>query len=229
MLKLNTCTPHIYKYTTRVLLSKCNSGIVNCMNQYHCIASMSQSQYNYDTLNQLTKHELIDIILRQTNTNQPIHNNFSMDTINNNTTFYLHNNSTAIPNNNINSTTHPNKRLKLQQNVSNNIKHNINPNKDYTLYKPISDVAPQLSKQFDATKYRYRLIVLHIAYIGTNYHGFALQNHYKYNEKPMKAHQHAENDVTVESELMDALIKLKLILPNINCKYSRCGRTDKGR
>ena len=35
-------------------------------------------------------------------------------------------------------------------------------------------------------------------------------------------------DNTIEKHLFDALIKLKLIENRSSCKYTRCGRTDKG-
>jgi tRNA pseudouridine38/39 synthase len=55
-------------------------------------------------------------------------------------------------------------------------------------------------------------ICLKLAYIGTAYHGFAIQVGVK----------------TVESELFEALTQARLIEDRSTCNYSRCGRTDKG-
>jgi tRNA pseudouridine38/39 synthase len=55
-------------------------------------------------------------------------------------------------------------------------------------------------------------ICLKIAYIGKSYHGFAIQVGVN----------------TVESELFNALTRVKFIEDRETCNYSRCGRTDKG-
>jgi hypothetical protein len=39
-------------------------------------------------------------------------------------------------------------------------------------------------KEFDFYSYRQRYITLHIAYVGNDYHGFALQNHMEYQHQP---------------------------------------------
>jgi len=63
------------------------------------------------------------------------------------------------------------------------------------------------------SKYRQRHVALHVAYIGTNYAGFAVQE--------------ACID-TIEQHLFAALEKTKLIADRRSFHYSRCGRTDKG-
>lgn len=55
-------------------------------------------------------------------------------------------------------------------------------------------------------------ICLKIAYLGKNYFGFAVQDSVK----------------TVESELFNALTRVKFIEDRKTCNYSRCGRTDRG-
>ncbi|GME78751.1 unnamed protein product [Ambrosiozyma monospora] len=72
-------------------------------------------------------------------------------------------------------------------------------------------------KEFDFSKYTTRHIALRFAYLGWNYQGLAIQN--QETELP-----------TVESEILKALFKIKLIgsLEPQACNFSRCGRTDKG-
>lgn len=72
-------------------------------------------------------------------------------------------------------------------------------------------------KAFDFSKYAKRKIALKFSYLGWNYQGLALQG--EPTELP-----------TVEEKLMEALYRVKLIgsLEQLDCSFSRCGRTDKG-
>lgn len=72
-------------------------------------------------------------------------------------------------------------------------------------------------KQFDFLKYHKRFIALKFGYLGWNYNGLAFQ----YEPTPLP---------TVEETILQAMAKAKLISsadPD-SCKFSRCGRTDKG-
>jgi len=70
----------------------------------------------------------------------------------------------------------------------------------------------QKKKDFDWTGVTFKQCLLKIAYYGTNYHGIAFQ----------------EGTRTVEGALFDALIKVRLIRSREECKFTRCGRTDRG-
>eukprot|EP01038_Epipyxis_sp_PR26KG_P008723 gene8723-11785_t len=74
---------------------------------------------------------------------------------------------------------------------------------------PVSGKSP-----FDMSKYRQRQIAMQVQYDGSSYYGFASQA--------------GECDDTIEKHLFHSLLKLKLIEDRKTCKYSRCGRTDKG-
>jgi len=65
------------------------------------------------------------------------------------------------------------------------------------------------SSLFDFSRFNRRHIALKIAYLGENYHGFAIQN---MSENPPP---------TVEEELAKALVKCKLIPDFTSCNYSR--------
>ncbi|KAJ1955853.1 pseudouridine synthase deg1 [Dispira parvispora] len=70
-------------------------------------------------------------------------------------------------------------------------------------------------RAFDWTKYAKRRIALKVAYFGWDYSGFAAQGE--------------QSDIrTVEGELFTALKKCRLIPDAGQCRYSRCGRTDRG-
>lgn len=69
-------------------------------------------------------------------------------------------------------------------------------------------------KEFDWSSASFAHFVLKIAYVGTNYHGLAVQ------EK--------DNVPTVEGCLFEALVKTRLIRDRQSCSFSRCGRTDRG-
>jgi tRNA pseudouridine38/39 synthase len=69
------------------------------------------------------------------------------------------------------------------------------------------------SRSFEFDKYPTRYIAIKYAYLGWDYSGVA----------------YCSPDVhTVETELFKALKKVKLVQDIETCKYSRCGRTDKG-
>ena len=77
----------------------------------------------------------------------------------------------------------------------------------------------------DFTRYPSRHIALKIAYFGWNYHGLASQDH-DIDQRSFP---------TIESHLMAALLKTKLIphFENVlhlqkTIRFSKCGRTDKG-
>lgn len=61
-------------------------------------------------------------------------------------------------------------------------------------------------------------VCVKFAYIGTNYHGLAFQD----------KHYQPDISATVEEKLYEALETTKLIKSREECRYSRCGRTDKG-
>lgn len=69
-------------------------------------------------------------------------------------------------------------------------------------------------REFDWSKANFGHFVIKIAYVGTNYHGLAVQE--------------LASVPTVEAQLFEALIKTRLVQDRHSCKYSRCGRTDKG-
>ncbi|CAG8501242.1 2447_t:CDS:2 [Paraglomus occultum] len=71
------------------------------------------------------------------------------------------------------------------------------------------------NRQFDMSKYSQKYIALKVAYLGWNYHGFAVQ-------------ADEETCPTVEGQIFKALLTAKLITDPSSCKFSRCGRTDKG-
>ncbi|RKP35549.1 pseudouridine synthase, partial [Dimargaris cristalligena] len=70
-------------------------------------------------------------------------------------------------------------------------------------------------RDFDWSKYAKRRIALKVAYFGWDYFGFATQG---------------DNDQlqTVEAKLFQSLQKCRLIENPSQCRYTRCGRTDRG-
>ena len=68
-------------------------------------------------------------------------------------------------------------------------------------------------RSFDFKSYKKRHVLLHVAYAGWNFHGFAVQE---------------ITGKTIESELFRALKITKLIENRETSNYHRCGRTDKG-
>ncbi|RLV85606.1 tRNA pseudouridine [Meyerozyma sp. JA9] len=77
--------------------------------------------------------------------------------------------------------------------------------------------AKKPKRKFDFSDHSKRFIALRFAYAGWNYNGLAFQNE----PTPLP---------TVEQEILEALTKARLIIePDPStCKFSRCGRTDKG-
>ncbi|ODV80845.1 tRNA pseudouridine synthase [Suhomyces tanzawaensis NRRL Y-17324] len=77
--------------------------------------------------------------------------------------------------------------------------------------------AVKKQKPFDFSKHNTRFVALKFAYLGWNYSGLAYQ--FEPTPKP-----------TIESELLNAMVTAKLIedVDPSACKFSRCGRTDKG-
>ncbi|KAJ3390070.1 tRNA pseudouridine synthase 3 [Lobulomyces angularis] len=112
-------------------------------------------------------------------------------------------------------------QLEALINNSRNSNDNLNENAGYSTTTEVS-ISKKLKKikkepkPFDFTKYKARRIALKFAYIGTNYHGLTSSIH--------------DTVETVESHLLDALIKSKLIpaRESFVTNWSRCGRTDKG-
>lgn len=80
-----------------------------------------------------------------------------------------------------------------------------------------TDVPPEKKiatrRPFDMNRFERRHIALKVAYIGTNYSGFAYQ---------------PDTIDTVEGRLLEALEKTCLISDRQSCHISRGGRTDKG-
>lgn len=71
----------------------------------------------------------------------------------------------------------------------------------------------QTNRSFDFSKTKSRHIALKILYFGWDYDGLASQSDY---------------DNSIEHHLFAALTKTCLIKSRSQCKYNRCGRTDKG-
>lgn len=70
------------------------------------------------------------------------------------------------------------------------------------------------AREFDWSSATFGHYVLKIAYVGTPYHGLAVQA--------------SPKCITVELKLFEALVKTRLVRDRQSCGYSRCGRTDKG-
>lgn len=68
-------------------------------------------------------------------------------------------------------------------------------------------------KEFDMSRYHQRYIALKLAYLGWQYDGLAVQN---------------DTDNTIETHLIAALKRVKLITDRPSSNYNRSGRTDKG-
>lgn len=75
------------------------------------------------------------------------------------------------------------------------------------------EIKTKIPRVFDWTKYNKRYVALQLAYLGEDYCGFAIQ-------EPPQA--------TIESCLFEVLQRTRLVEDIHSCKYSRCGRTDKG-
>jgi tRNA pseudouridine38/39 synthase len=63
------------------------------------------------------------------------------------------------------------------------------------------------------SKFRQRQIVLKFLYFGGEYDGLAAQEN---------------TEETIERYLFESLIKTRLVVDRASCRFSRCGRTDKG-
>lgn len=89
--------------------------------------------------------------------------------------------------------------------------------RDSGLCAEVSNVKPKKKKGghggFDWSTAKFDHFLLKIAYVGTGYHGLAAQE---------------GGLATVESRLFEALMKTCLVRDRQSCRYSRCGRTDKG-
>ena len=79
---------------------------------------------------------------------------------------------------------------------------------------PANEPKTKKPKIFDFSKHSCRPIALKIAYFGYNYHGLESQE--------------SDTVETIESKLFQALLTTKLIPSRKGCKWSKCGRTDKG-
>ncbi|ELP91067.1 tRNA pseudouridine synthase, putative [Entamoeba invadens IP1] len=77
---------------------------------------------------------------------------------------------------------------------------------------------------FDFSAFKTRHIAVHLSYVGIGYCGFASST---LNEANLTNYQKLQNDNTIEYYLFQSLFKTKLINSKEDCKYSRCGRTDK--
>ena len=82
--------------------------------------------------------------------------------------------------------------------------------------KAMVEVPAVKKKAFDMGRWRQRDVALWVSYDGDAYSGFASQG---LKQKGVR---------TVEDELFKALLKCRLIDSKADCRYSRCGRTDKG-
>lgn len=74
---------------------------------------------------------------------------------------------------------------------------------------------PVTARHFDFHKYKTKYVAFKFAYLGWHYNGLVMQD--MPTELP-----------TVEEEIFKALLKTKLIEHPDTCRFSRCGRTDKG-
>lgn len=71
------------------------------------------------------------------------------------------------------------------------------------------------ARPFDFSRYKQRFVAFKFAYLGWHYNGLVTQD--MPTELP-----------TVEEEIFNALLKIRLIEHPDKCNFSRCGRTDKG-
>ena len=77
-----------------------------------------------------------------------------------------------------------------------------------------SNKKARTGRPLDFSKFAVRPIAIKFAYFGWNYHGLEARE--------------MDDVETVEQHIFDALIKSKLIPDRKSCRFSRCGRTDKG-
>lgn len=90
------------------------------------------------------------------------------------------------------------------------------PKKSESVFVNLTISPPRTPRPFDFDKYPTRYIAIKYAYLGWHYNGLA------YCDPALTPLP------TVELELFKALEKTKLIQSQDTCKYSRCGRTDRG-
>jgi tRNA U38,U39,U40 pseudouridine synthase TruA len=123
-----------------------------------------------------------------------------------------------------------------------------------TTTTPSTPIMPP--KEFNMGRYRMRHVALHIAYLGSNYYGFASQEKGGGDLQDITPSHTSENTTltttrkrsrdalittsqplsaasldpypTVESQLFTALLKACLIESRSSAGYTRCGRTDRG-
>lgn len=79
---------------------------------------------------------------------------------------------------------------------------------------PPTNKAPT-SRPFDFSKYRQKYVAFKFAYLGWHYNGLVTQDM----PTPLP---------TVEEVIFNAMLKTRLIESPESCRFSRCGRTDKG-
>ncbi|GMM28237.1 pseudouridine synthase [Martiniozyma asiatica (nom. inval.)] len=113
----------------------------------------------------------------------------------------------------------PSTSISISQ-TSNNNSNTNSDNKTSDISKKLTSNIISKSKKvksFDFSKYPTRPIALRFSYLGWPYQGLALQS--QPTDLP-----------TIESEILNALFKLRLIptLDPKDCSFSRCGRTDRG-
>ena len=82
----------------------------------------------------------------------------------------------------------------------------------------------QRQKEFDFSKYKTRHIAIHLTYVGINYKGIQCT---LFTETDETNYETIQNDDTIEYYIIKALYKTHLIRNYKECKYTRCGRTDK--
>ncbi|EDR29463.1 tRNA pseudouridine synthase, putative [Entamoeba dispar SAW760] len=80
-------------------------------------------------------------------------------------------------------------------------------------------------KDFNFNNYKTRHIAIHLTYIGIDYNGIQCT---LLNDVTDSTFDSVVNDGTIEYQLFKALFKTRLIQNTKDCKYNRCGRTDKG-
>ncbi|XP_065837539.1 tRNA pseudouridine(38/39) synthase-like isoform X2 [Oscarella lobularis] len=87
------------------------------------------------------------------------------------------------------------------------------------------------NRPFDFAKYGRRYVALKLAYLGWDYRGFASQTV----DDTVEVMNDLQTDVfarhflfLLQAHLFAALLKVRLIESRATCRYSRCGRTDKG-
>jgi len=88
-------------------------------------------------------------------------------------------------------------------------------------------MAKKKRRVYDWDKARFRHFLIKFAYNGSNYHGIAYQPETTHPNKGDATNSTVHVN-TVEKELINVLEMGKLIKDRHSCRFSRCGRTDKG-